>query len=48
MATKKKEKRTELIKVSKATKTKVEKKIAGTPETIGGFYDKAAEEKLKS
>jgi hypothetical protein len=47
MATKKKEKLTELVKVSKSTKTKVEKAIAGTPQTIGGYYDEAAEEKLK-
>lgn len=45
---KKKENLTELVKVSKTTKTKVEKAIAGTPQTIGGFYDAAAEEKLKS
>lgn len=48
MAPKKKEKLTELVKVSKTVKTKVEKAVAGTPQTIGGFYDNAAEEKLKS
>jgi len=48
MATKKKENLTELVKVSKSVKSKVEKAIAGTSETIGGFYDKAAIEKLKT
>jgi hypothetical protein len=46
MAQKKKENLTEMVKVSKTVKTKVEKAIVGTPQTIGGFYDKAAEEKL--
>lgn len=47
MATKKKEKLTELVKVSKTTKTKVEKAIAGTPQSIGGFYDAAAEKEIQ-
>jgi hypothetical protein len=46
MAVNKKENLTELVKVTKTVKARVEKAIAGTPQTIGGFYDKAAEEKL--
>jgi len=48
MAKKKKENLTALVKHAPSVKNKVEKAIAGTSETIGGFYDKAAIEKLKT
>lgn len=48
MATKKKELLTALVKHSPVVKNKVAKKVFGTKQTIGGFYDEAAEEKLKS
>jgi len=43
----KKEKREATIKVSTKTKNKVAKAVVGTSDTIGSFYDAAAEEKLK-
>lgn len=48
MKSKPKEKRTALIKVLPSMRNKVAKVVAGTPETIGQFYDKAAEEKLST
>lgn len=36
-----------LVKVDALIKKRVEKKVAGTPITIGQFYDEAAKEKLK-
>lgn len=36
-----------LVKVDEILKRKVEKKVAGTPITIGQFYDEAVKEKLK-
>lgn len=43
----KKEKPTALVKHRPSVKNKVAKKVFGTSQTIGGFYDEAAEEKLK-
>jgi len=48
MAVKKAEKPTALVKHKPSVKNKVAKKVFGTKQTIGGFYDEAAEEKLKS
>lgn len=45
--TKKKEKQTELVKVTPTTKFKVQRFVIGTEYNIGSFYDEAAEEKLK-
>jgi hypothetical protein len=44
----KKENLTALVKHKPSVKARVEKAIAGTTQSIGGFYDEAAEEKLKS
>ena len=45
---KKKEPQTELVKHGKTVKNKVARAVIGTAYTIGGFYDAAAEEKLKA
>lgn len=47
MATKKKELQTALVKHKLSVKKKVAKAVFGKPQTIGGFYDEAAQEKLK-
>lgn len=45
---KKKELQTALVKHKLSVKKKVAKAVFGTKETIGGYYDAAAEEKLNS
>ena len=37
-----------MVKVDKKVHAKVAKKVAGTPQTIGQFFDEAAQDKLKS
>ncbi len=45
---KKKEVAESIVRVKPSVKNKVAKKVAGTPQTIGEFYDEAAIEKLQS
>lgn len=45
---KQKEKPTALVKHKPSVKQRVAKAVFGTTQTIGGFYDDAAEEKLKA
>lgn len=44
---KKKETATKMVKVKPTIHAKVAKEVAGTTETIGGFFEQAATEKLK-
>lgn len=44
---KKKEVATKMIKVKPSVHLKVAKEVAGTTETIGGYFEQAATEKLK-
>lgn len=36
-----------MVAVKESTRNKVAKKVAGTPTTIGEFFEEAAKEKLK-
>lgn len=48
MATKKKENLTVMVKHAPSVKNKVAKAVIGTKQSIGGFYDEAALEKIKN
>lgn len=46
MNIKKEKKNTEIVRVSASTHAKVKKRIGVTKQSIGGFFDLAAQEKL--
>lgn len=47
MTTKKKTETTTMVRVDTSIHSKVKKKLKSSRQSIGGFYDEAAEEKLK-